>query len=115
MVGGGGGCGGRPMETTEDHRGQFPRTDFGPVPGISGRTPKATLVWDQIANRNSNDPILAKRIFRIQVFVPIVVLYDKYDMSCITILSSTTLQRGGHTKRESADGERAATIQRETC
>ena len=43
VVGGGGrwwwvvvgGDGGRPVETTEDHRGQFPRTDFGLVSGTS--------------------------------------------------------------------------------
>ena len=44
VVGGGGwwwvvevavcGSGGRPLEATGDHRGQSPRTDFGPVSGV---------------------------------------------------------------------------------
>ena len=42
--------GGRPLETTGDHRCQFPRTYFSPVVGIessniAAKTPKATLVW----------------------------------------------------------------------
>ena len=42
--------GGRALETAGGHRGQFPRTDFGPEAGIYSssntvRTPKATLVW----------------------------------------------------------------------
>ena len=45
-----GGGGGRPREATGGHRGQFPRTDFGPAAEIyssnnAARTPKATLVW----------------------------------------------------------------------
>ena len=43
------GGGGRPREATGGHRGQFPRTDFGPAAGIYSlnavRTPKATLTW----------------------------------------------------------------------
>ena len=40
---------GRPLETTGDHRGQFPRTDFAPAAEIYSSnndawTPKATLV-----------------------------------------------------------------------
>ena len=48
MVTGGGG--GRPLEATGGHRGQFPRTDFGLASQIyfcynTAGTPKATLVW----------------------------------------------------------------------
>ena len=55
VVGGGGwwwveGGGGRPLENTGDHKGQFPRTDFGLVLATSSstntaKTPKATLVY----------------------------------------------------------------------
>ena len=39
-----------PRETREDHRGQFPRTNFGQAAQIqsfnnAARTPKSTLVW----------------------------------------------------------------------
>ena len=41
---------GRLLETKEDHKGQFPRTDFGPVSGIESsnnavKTTNATHVW----------------------------------------------------------------------
>ena len=42
--------GGSPLETTGDHRGQFPQSDFGQAAAIyssnnAAMTPKVTLVW----------------------------------------------------------------------
>ena len=44
--------GGWPLETKGYHRGQFPRTDFGPVSGIkssynAARIPKAFLLMEK--------------------------------------------------------------------
>ena len=37
--------GGTPRETTGDHRGQFPRIDFGRPDNNSARASKSSLVW----------------------------------------------------------------------
>ena len=64
-----GGGGGRPLQTTADHRGELPRTIVGPASGTyystnAARTPADTLVWG-----NRTDPGHGDRALNLNIQV----------------------------------------------